>query len=221
MAMTYPVPGSPEEEPFETEEERLEAVPEEEQTELFSGEEAETVIPLEEEPEFEGVAAEEYIGETEKNLEPERSPTTPPPPLQTPPPAIEPLSPSDERTWAMLSHLSVLLNLVTGFLGPVVPLVIYFAYKDRSRFVGYQSMQAFVFQMIWWVGAGIAAGIAWTISGVLTVVLIGCLLMPVALLISLIPLAALVYGVIAAIQVSNGENFRYWLIGDWVADMLR
>ena len=65
-----------------------------------------------------------------------------------------PLSPEDERTWAMLAHLSVLVNLVTGFLGPVAALVIYLVYKDRSRYVAYQSMQAFVFQLIWWVGAG-------------------------------------------------------------------
>ncbi|MGQ9834083.1 MAG: hypothetical protein ACUVRJ_09870 [Candidatus Villigracilaceae bacterium] len=41
-----------------------------------------------------------------------------------PPTPPAPLSPSDERTWAMLSHLSVLANLVTGFLGPVIALII-------------------------------------------------------------------------------------------------
>jgi uncharacterized Tic20 family protein len=46
--------------------------------------------------------------------------------------------------------------------------------------------------------------------------LIGCLLMPFALLITLMPLVALVYGVIGAIQTSQGQDFRYWLIGDWV-----
>ena len=39
------------------------------------------------------------------------------PPVYTPP---EPLSPSDERMWAMVSHLSILVNLASGFLGPVV-----------------------------------------------------------------------------------------------------
>jgi uncharacterized Tic20 family protein len=133
----------------------------------------------------------------------------------------EPLSANDERTWAMISHLSVLANLVTGFLGPVIPLIIYLVYKDRSRYVAFQSMQAFVFQLIWWVGAGVLAGILWAISGALAVILIGCLLMPVALVVTFIPLAALVYGVIGAVQTSQGQNFRYWLIGDWVADMLR
>lgn len=167
--------------------------------------------------------------ETPTQSFPEPSPEVQVPPSDFPPPrsefspprAAEPLSPSDERTWAMLAHLSVLLNLVTGFLGPVAAFVIYLVYKDRSRYVAYQSMQAFVFQLIWWVGGGILAGIAWAISGALVAAfLIGCLLMPFALLISLMPLIALVYGVIGAIQTSQGQDFRYWLIGDWVRGTL-
>jgi uncharacterized protein len=137
-----------------------------------------------------------------------------------PPYTPAPLSPGDERTWGMLAHLSVLANLVTGFLGPVAALVIYLYYKDRSRFVAYHAMQSMVFQLVWWVGGGALAGAAWAISGVLSAVLIGCLLMPIALLISFIPLAALVYGVIGAIQTNQGQDFRYWLIGDWVRGTL-
>jgi uncharacterized Tic20 family protein len=122
---------------------------------------------------------------------------------------LQPLSPSDERTWAMLAHLSVLLNLVTGILGPVAALVIYLAYKDRSRYVAYHAWQSFIFQLIWWVGGGL-----------LSVVVIGCCLMPIALLISMIPLAALVYGTIGAIQASQGQDFEYWLIGEWARNSL-
>ena len=43
---------------------------------------------------------------------------------QLPPPAQEPISPAKEHNWAMLAHLSILLNLFTGFLGPVVALII-------------------------------------------------------------------------------------------------
>jgi uncharacterized Tic20 family protein len=145
-----------------------------------------------------------------------RLPPTPAP--YSPPP---PLTPSEERTWAMASHLSILANLVTGFLGPVIPLVIYLAFKDRSRYVAFQSMQAFIFQLIAWVGAGLLAVIAWTISGVLVIILIGCLIMPLALLLSIIPLAALVYGVIGAIQTDQGQNFKYWLVGDWTLNLLK
>jgi hypothetical protein len=120
----------------------------------------------------------------------------------------------------MISHLSVLANLVTGFLGPVVALIIYLVYKERSRYVAYHSMQAFVFQMVWWVGAGALAGIAWAVSGVLSAVLIGLLCMPLACIISLLPLASLVYGVIGGVQTSQGQDFKYWLIGDWVRGTL-
>ncbi len=147
-------------------------------------------------------------------------PSTPATPPTPPPSSLPPLSATDERTWAMLAHLSVLLNLVTGFLGVIAAFVIYLVYKDRSRYVGYHALQAAIFQSIWWIGGGILAAFAWTISGILAAILIGCLLMPVALLISLIPLAALVYGVIGAIQVNQGQDFRYWLVGDWVRSTL-
>jgi uncharacterized protein len=143
--------------------------------------------------------------------------SSPPPPPYAPPP---PLSPSDERTWAMLSHLSILLNLVTGILGPVAALIIYLVFKDRSRYVAYHSMQSFIFQLIWWVGGGVLVGIAWAISSALAVFLVGFLLMPIACLFTLLPVAALVYGVVGAIQTSQGQDFRYWLIGDWVRGTL-
>jgi uncharacterized Tic20 family protein len=131
-----------------------------------------------------------------------------------------PLSPADERTWAMLAHLSTLLNLVTGFLGPVGALIIYIVLKDRSRYVAYQSLQSLVFQLIVWVGGGVLAGTAWVLSGALAAVAIGCLCMPIAALISLIPIAGLVYGVVGGIQCSQGQDFRYWLVGDWMRETL-
>jgi uncharacterized Tic20 family protein len=126
------------------------------------------------------------------------------------------LSTSDERTWAMLAHLSILLNLVSGFLGIIAALIIYLVYKNRSNYVAYQSMQAFIFQLVWWFGGGILTGLAWAITGILSAVLVGLVLIPLACAISLIPLASLVYGVVGAVQCNNGQDFRYWLIGDWV-----
>jgi uncharacterized Tic20 family protein len=136
------------------------------------------------------------------------------------PPVPEPLSPSDEKTWAMVSHLSILANLVSGFLGLVIALIIYLMYKDRSRYVAYHSLQALIFQVIWWVGGGMLAGITWAVGGILSVVLIGLLLLPLACLLSLVPMAALIYGIIGAVQTSQGQDFKYWLIGDWVRGTL-
>jgi uncharacterized protein len=131
-----------------------------------------------------------------------------------------PLSQNEERQWAMFAHLGVLVNLVSGFLGLAVPLIIYMIYKDRSRYVAYQSLQALIFQLIWWLGGGIITGIAWAATGVLSAVLVGLLCIPLACLVSLIPLAALGYGVYGGIQTSQGQDFKYWLIGDWVRNTL-
>ena len=156
---------------------------------------------------------------------PPAQPAPPSPPSMPPTPAMpyvppQPMAPGDERTWAMLSHLSVLLNLVTGFGGPIAALIIYLVYKDRSRYVAYHALQSLVFQLVWWVGGGALAGVSWAVSGVLSAVIIGLLCMPLACVISLLPLAALVYGVVGAVQTSQGQDFKYWLVGDWVRGTL-
>jgi uncharacterized Tic20 family protein len=136
------------------------------------------------------------------------------------PPIPEPLSPSDEKTWAMVSHLSVLVNLVSGFLGPVIALIIYLMYKDRSRYVAYHSLQSLIFQLIWWVGGGMLAGIMWALGGVLSAVLVGLVCLPLACVLSIIPIGSLIYGVIGGVQTGQGQDFKYWLIGDWVRSTL-
>lgn len=131
-----------------------------------------------------------------------------------------PLTVNEEWQWAMFAHLGVLVNLVSGFLGPLVPLIIYMIYKERSRYVAYQSLQALIFQLVWWVGGGILTGAAWAITGLLSVVIIGIVCIPLACLVSLMPLVALGYGIYGGIQTSQGQDFKYWLIGDWVRSTL-
>jgi len=133
------------------------------------------------------------------------------------PASSAPLSPSDERTWAMLAHYSILLNLITGLLGVPVPLVIYFIYKDRSAYVANQAMQAFLFQLLWWIGGGALIAFVWIVTTILIAFLIGLLCIPIAILISFIPLVAIVYGVYGGVKCNQGEDFRYWLVGDWVS----
>jgi len=140
------------------------------------------------------------------------------------PPMPQPLSASEERTWSMLAHLSVLLNLVTGFAGPIGALIIYLIYKDRSRLVAYHALQSMIFQLIWWYGGGLLIGGMWAVVGVLSAILIGIILIPVAvvmtLVLAILPLGALIYGVIGAIEVNQGHDFKYWLVGDWVRGTL-
>lgn len=133
-----------------------------------------------------------------------------------PVPQRQPLSSEEERTWAMLAHLSILANLITGLLGIAFALIVYLAYKDRSRYVADQAMQAFVFQMVAWFGGGIVVAIAWIIIVLLMFVLVGFCLIPLGIVISAIPLAAVCYGVVAAYQCNQGQDFRYWMVGEWV-----
>ncbi len=118
----------------------------------------------------------------------------------------------------------MLLNLVTGFGGGIAALIIYLVYKDRSRYVAFQSLQALLFQSIFFFGAGALIGVIWAIVGALSIIVIGVLLVPFALLATVLliimPLIALVYGVIGGIECNNGEDFRYWLIGEWTLNMM-
>jgi uncharacterized Tic20 family protein len=135
-------------------------------------------------------------------------------------PPIHPpaLTPAEERQWAMLSHFSVLLNLVTGYLGVAVPLIIYMVYKDRSRYVAYHSLQALIFQGICWFGGSVLAIVTGLLSGVIPLIGLACL--PLACIFAILPLIALVYGTIGGIQTNQGQDFQYWLAGDWARGML-
>jgi uncharacterized Tic20 family protein len=185
--------------------------------------------PLASEP----APASEWLSEESASMPastPEPEPAPSPEPVPTPatpqetqalPPRSQtvypnaPLSESDEHTWSTLAHLSVIL---TGFVGAVVSLLIYLANKDRSRFVGFQSLQAFLFHIITWVAPGILVALAWALS--FAVPPISLIFLPFAILLTgllcLIPIASIIYGVYAAVEVSQGKDFRYWLLGDWV-----
>lgn len=147
--------------------------------------------------------------------------TSPTPAAQTTP---LPMTANEERTWAMLAHLSVLTNLITGFLGPIAALVIYLMFRDRSRYVAYHALQSMIFQLIWWGGGGVLIGVMWAAVGILSALIVGLVLIPIACIftpiLGLMPIAALVYGTVGGIQTSQGEDFRYWLVGDWVRGTL-
>ena len=131
-----------------------------------------------------------------------------------------PITAHEERTWAMLAHFSVLLNLVTGFLGGAAAIIIYFVYRDRSRLIAYHAMQSFILQAITWLGGGILAGLFFGIGSAFSIFIIPLLcLIPGFLFLLLIPIS-LIYGIIGGIEVNNGNDFRYWQVGDWVRDIL-
>ena len=115
----------------------------------------------------------------------------------------------DERTWSMLAHLSMFLNLFTGLLGPVAALVIWLVYRDRSPRVAFHALQSMWYQVAWI----LILGVGWAVTGLLTVVVVGFLLIPVMIIATIVPFVNAGY---AASRVSKGEDYRYPFVADLI-----
>lgn len=111
--------------------------------------------------------------------------------VTAPPPAPVGEAPSDQRTMALVAHI---LGIFTGFIGA---LIIWLVNKDDSSkpFVVDQSKEALNFQ--------ITVAIAYIISSILVVVLIGTLML------AAVWVANLVLCILAAVKANNGEAYRY------------
>jgi uncharacterized Tic20 family protein len=110
-----------------------------------------------------------------------------------PHPPAQPLSPSEERTWATLTHAisGVAMVVSAGTLGFVASLVIYLIYRDRGPFVRAHAANA--------VNVQLTALIGLVVSGLLMLVLVGFITYP------LVVVAAVVIHVIAAMRANAGE----------------
>lgn len=145
----------------------------------------------------------------------------------------------EEMSWAAMAHASILLTFLLGIttggiaaiLGPIVPAIIWYAFRGKSEYVEEQARQATIFQL-----AGILALLAlvvvgailvaagWVVSAVLVILLVGLLLLPVMAIVTLLwgvaivalPIAQVIYGCYAAVEAYSGRPFRY----KWVADQI-
>jgi uncharacterized Tic20 family protein len=115
----------------------------------------------------------------------------------------------EERTWSAVSHLTVFLNLFTGFLGPVAAAVIWLIYRDKSPTVAFQALQSAGYQVAWLV----LLGAGWALTGLLTLILIGFLLIPVMAIATVVPFVHMAY---AAYRVSQGDDYRYPIVADLI-----
>jgi uncharacterized protein len=115
------------------------------------------------------------------------------------------MSVQDERTWSVIAHLSVLLELVG--LMPFGALLVWLLYKDRSRKVRFHALQALWYQIAW-----IVILVAYTlVSLILSLVIIGIFMFFLLPILALIPL---IHGCYAAYRVSQGVEYRYPYIAD-------
>jgi uncharacterized Tic20 family protein len=145
----------------------------------------------------------------------------------------------EEMNWAAVAHASILITLLLGLstgglaaiLGPLIPALIWYVYRDRSEYVVEQARQATIFQLAGIIGllllaivGAVLVAIGWAVSAVLLIVLIGLLLLPVMLVVTLLwsaavvalPVVQVVYGCYAAVETYHGRPFRY----RWVADLI-
>ncbi|WP_067605773.1 DUF4870 domain-containing protein [Nocardiopsis listeri] len=102
----------------------------------------------------------------------------------------------DERTMALLSHLS---GILLWFIGP---LIFFLIKKDESPFVRDQAAQALNFQLLLLIG--------YLISAVLYIIFIGAILQLA------VWVCAVVFGILGGIAANKGEWYRYPFNVSWV-----
>lgn len=145
----------------------------------------------------------------------------------------------EDKLWAAAVHSSVwltfLMSLPTGGMSVpfvvFVPLAFYFIFRERSDFVAFHALQAFVLQLICTVGAlavFIIGGIVWLVglvlAAMLMMLLVGFVILPIWLLVGivasmvlgLLPLVALILSSVAAVRIYMGGDYRMPYIADWV-----
>ena len=140
--------------------------------------------------------------------------------------AAETLSISQEaRLLAAISHASVLFPSI-GFF---VPIGIYLTQKNKSSYLGFQSLQALIWQIVMFVFSMVASScmlgsifipvllatasqnedlIALSGGGVFIALIISVLVMTAG------NLAFIIYGITGAVMTYQGKDFRYVFIGN-------
>ena len=111
--------------------------------------------------------------------------------VTAPPPPPSGSAPQEDRTIALLTHLS---GIIASF---IVPLIIWLINKDNPQksWLTDQSKEALNFQ--------ITLIIVYIIGTILTIILIGALINLLAWI------ACIVFSIIAGIAANKGENYRY------------
>jgi uncharacterized Tic20 family protein len=130
----------------------------------------------------------------------ENDTVTPAAPQPQPPPAATP-SETDERTWALLGHLSAFSAFITGLGCVIGPLIVWLVKRDTMPFAGEQAKEALNFN--------ITAIIAAFALGAFTLITLGIgalLTVPLALALFV---AWFVLTIVAAVKANNGEHYRY------------
>ncbi len=138
----------------------------------------------------------------------------------------------EERVLGAVAHGSILLGLPTSGMGGIaVALVIWLTQKEESAYAAFQALQAAVFQAV----AFVASVLIWACWGMawMAMLLPPLFLDPAAydkappaglwvgLLLLVVPIAVTIlivlYGIWGAVRCLGGHDFKYAIIGSWLA----
>lgn len=109
---------------------------------------------------------------------------------------VEPvLVDKEQRTWAMLCHLSALAGFIIPMGSLIGPLVVWFVKKEEMPLVAEHGLKSINFQ--------ITMLIAYIICFILMFAVIGVILLPVVAIFSFIMV------VVGAIKANDGKPFSY------------
>jgi hypothetical protein len=108
---------------------------------------------------------------------------------------LEALVPQADRQYAMLVHLSGFLSYLVGPLALIVTLALWLARKEDSPFINDHGREAMNYSISMWLYAAIAS--------MLTLILIGCFILPVLIVFDIIIV------IIAAVTANGGRYYRY------------
>ncbi len=121
------------------------------------------------------------------------------------PTAAEPAVPaptvSEERTWAMLGHLSAFTAFITGIGCVLGPLIVWLIKRDTMPFAGEQAKEALNFN--------ISMIIAFAALWLFTILTLGIGLLIVVPAGLALFVGWLVLTIIAAVKANAGEHYRY------------
>ena len=120
---------------------------------------------------------------------------------QTDPPTVVSAAVSEERTWAMLGHLSAFTAFISGIGCVLGPFIVWMIKRDTMPFAGEQAKEALNFN--------ISVVIAMVALWVFSLITLGIgLLIAVPLCFALF-VAWIVFTIIAAVKAQAGEHYRY------------
>jgi uncharacterized Tic20 family protein len=121
----------------------------------------------------------------------------PPPPAGPPgagPPTQPPLSPDQERLWAMLAHL---LAFVAAYiaLGFIAPLTVLLVFGPRSAYVRAHAVESLNFNLSWLIYAVVGVILAFLLIGIPILIALG--------------IAYVILVIVASVRANNGQLYRY------------